>query len=145
VTQGPAPHGQSEKTHSASRLRSRIRRTTHSGSQRCCQLSRSTAGNLAIASANLVKRSTHWYGRLSSGSAPDDFARALEGVVSLLTKHESFLTEFRRGNGDAELVLNHGVELMEGKCFGLHLGHVFLGQLAATGIGLRIQGWNTFG
>ena len=77
-----------------------------------------------------------------SGSNVDEFARALEEVVCFLQRHDAFFAEFRRGDGEVELVLNHDVELMEGKVFELYQDPAFLGQLTAARIGLRVLGWN---
>jgi len=92
--------------------------------------------------ANVVKQSTRWYGRISSGRTPAEFARALEQVVSMLTRDKEFFAEFRRGGGEAELVLNYVVEHMDGKVLEVHLEPTLVGQVASVGIGLRLQAWS---
>ena len=90
----------------------------------------------------VVKQSTRWQGRLLSGSTPDEFHGALKEVVTLLMNNELFWGEFLRGGGEIELILNQEVDPMEGKVLELHVYPTLLGQLAALGIGLRVQGWN---
>jgi hypothetical protein len=95
---------------------------------------------------DLVKQCTQWYGRLLSGSGAAEYERALEDVVSFLTKNEAFFSEFTKGDGEVEIVLNHAAgEQMEGVVFELNLSPVFLTQLARRDIGLRIQAWGTRG
>jgi hypothetical protein len=89
----------------------------------------------------LVKRSTYWYGRLVSGSTPDEFDGALRKVASFLTKAEPFFAEFKQGDGKVELILNHRVEQIEGKVLEVYIDPSFLSQLGAIDIGFRVQGW----
>jgi len=92
--------------------------------------------------ANIVKPSTYWYGRLSSGSTETEFANSLEHLADFLAKNEAFFHGFKDVKGEAEVVLNHRVELMEGKVFELRLGAILVAQLADAGIGVRVQGWS---
>jgi hypothetical protein len=90
----------------------------------------------------LVKRSSHWYGRILTDHGEDEFDRALKTIASLVAMHKAFFVEFVQGGGTIELILNHSVELDEGKVLELYIEPSFLGRLAAIGVGLRVQAWS---
>ena len=91
---------------------------------------------------NVVKSSSRWYGQLAKGSGTVEYETALEQVVSFLAKHKAFLAEFREGDGEVEIILNHAALAQpQGIAFELCLSPVFLGHLSRSGVGLRVQAW----
>jgi hypothetical protein len=91
------------------------------------------------------KRWTHFYATLQKGNSPTAYENALSDVVLFLEKHSTFWPDFMSGQGEVELILNHTLlgEAEHGDlCLELHLQPVFLHNLAARGIGLRVQGWS---
>ncbi len=95
---------------------------------------------------NLVKvraKRSFFYARLHEGTGSSSYERALKHAYRFLRKNASFLDEFKGGSGQVELILNHTVGLQEeegDKSFELHIAPAFLTELAARGIGLRVQG-----
>jgi hypothetical protein len=87
---------------------------------------------------------TFFRARLQEGVASSGYEGALTDVALFLKKHAAFWTDFTGGHGEVELILNHTIEPQEeegDKCFELYLDPVFLSDLSARGIGLRVQGW----
>src|SRR5271154_4393779 len=85
-----------------------------------------------------------FYARLLDGISDSGYERALKNVCRFLRKNAAFLTEFEGGNGEVELILNGAVGVQEEEgdaCFELYVAPAFLTELAARGIGLRVQGW----
>lgn len=88
-----------------------------------------------------------YYARLQEGIGSSGYERALKKVCRFLRKNATFLTDFKGGKGEVELILNHAVDLQDEKgdqCIELHIGPAFLGELAARNIALRVQGWQRF-
>jgi len=96
---------------------------------------------------NLGKVRAKWsffYARLLEGIGDSGYERALKSVCRFLRKNAAFFNDFKGGSGEVELILNHTVGAQEGEgdeCFDLYIAPAFLTELAARGIGLRVQAW----
>jgi len=87
---------------------------------------------------------THFYALLQKGDYASQFERRLRKVVSFLKKHSAFLNALTKSNGEAEIILNHTINLQDeegDKNFELSLAPAFVVCLASQRIGLRVQGW----
>jgi hypothetical protein len=87
---------------------------------------------------------TFFYACLQKGDCVSEFETPLNNVVLFLEKNAALWTDFIRGNGEVELILNHTIAPQEeegDKCFDLYLAPAFLSNLSTRGIGLRVQGW----
>ena len=83
---------------------------------------------------------------LQAGDDPAEFENALTNVSQFLHSHTAYWADFRSSGGEIDLILNHTIsaaKVVGDKCFELHLAPGLLGQLASTGITLRVQGWQS--
>ena len=85
--------------------------------------------------------STRWRGRLASGAGEEEYAVALQSVCSFLSANAQFFHTFQEEEGVAELVMNYGIGLDEGKVLEISYSPALLRQLVDLGIWLRVEAW----
>jgi hypothetical protein len=65
---------------------------------------------------------TYFHGLLQKSDYASEFDRALRKVTSFLKKHSDFFNVLTRGDGEAEIVLNHTINLQEADSIRLYTG-----------------------
>jgi hypothetical protein len=102
---------------------------------------RSVASGREVGST--VSKSTKWSAHYREGLDNEEFARALEDLVTLFSVAHGFLLGFYEDGGEAILEINQQVATDNGVVFDLGLQPFFLQSLGEHGVFLKVKAWIT--